>query len=120
MTTDRKPIDDDRAFHIERHGIDQIPDSQRWARPRDLWGLWAGASFQIEYFVYGVTLMTFGFTFAQAVGLIVVGNLSFLLVGVTSLQGPQAGTTAMTINRAPFGANGARVIAAFNWLTQVG
>jgi len=121
LRTETAPIvEDDRAFHIEQHGIDQIPDSDRWARPRDLFGLWAGASFQIEYFVYGVTLMTFGFTFTQAVELIILGNLSFLLVGVASLQGPQSGTTAMTINRAPFGANGARVIALFNWLTQVG
>lgn len=108
------------ALRVERHGIDQIPDSERWARPKDLFYMWAGASFQVEYFVYGVTLMTFGFSLSQAIILTVVGNLSFLLLGLTSLQGPQAGTTAMTINRAPFGLRGSRVIAVFNWLTQVG
>lgn len=107
-------------LRIEQHGIDFIPEQERWARPRDLFGMWAGASFQVEYFVYGIALMTFGFTFTQAVVLTVLGNISFLLVGVASLQGPIAGTTAMTINRAPFGARGARVIALFNWLTQIG
>jgi purine-cytosine permease-like protein len=112
--------DSDRPFHVERHGIDYIPDSERWAKPRDLFGMWAGASVQVEYFVYGAILMTFGFTFAQAVILIVLGNLSFLLLGLCSLQGPDAGTTVFAISRAPYGTNGSRLIAAFNWLTQIG
>jgi NCS1 family nucleobase:cation symporter-1 len=111
----------DRAFHVEVHGIDHIPESERWATPRHLFWMWAGASFQIEYFVYGVILMAFfGLSFVQAVVLIVVGNASFLLLGLTSLQGPDAGTTAMTITRASYGPNGARVPTLFNWLTQVG
>ena len=50
--------------------------------------MWAGASVNFEYLVYGAVLMTFGFTFAQAVFLILVGNISYLLLGVCSLQGP--------------------------------
>ncbi len=111
----------DTAFHVEQHGIDFIPTSERWARPRDLFGMWAGASVQIEYFVYGAILMTtFGFTFAQAVSLIVIGNISFLLLGVCSLQGPDAGTTVFAINRASYGPNGSRLISLFNWITQIG
>ena len=41
----------------------------------DLFGMWAGASFQIEYFVYGVILMTFfGLDFAQVVFVTIVGE----------------------------------------------
>jgi len=112
--------DADRAFHVELHGIDYIPVSERWARPRDLFGMWAGASIQIEYFVYGAILMTFGFTFAQALSLIVIGNISYLLLGVCSLQGPDAGTTVFAINRASYGPNGSRLISFFNWITQIG
>jgi nucleobase:cation symporter-1, NCS1 family len=112
--------DADRAFHVEQHGIDYIPPSERWARPRDLFGMWAGASVQIEYFVYGAILMTFGFTFAQAVSLIVIGNITYLLLGVCSLQGPDAGTTVFAINRASYGPNGSRLISFFNWVTQIG
>src|SRR5271155_5287503 len=82
--------------------------------------MWAGASVQIEYFVYGAILMTFGFTFAQAVSLIVIGNISYVLLGVCSLQGPDAGTTVFSINRASYGPNGSRLIAFFNWVTQIG
>jgi purine-cytosine permease-like protein len=110
----------DEAFRVEQRGIDYIPEDQRWATPRDLFGMWAGASVQFEYLVYGAVLMTFGFTFGQAVLLILVGNLSYLLLGVCSLQGPDAGTTAFTINRASFGPNGSRPIALLNWATQVG
>ncbi len=110
----------DQPFHVEQHGIDFIPLAERWARPRDVGGMWAGASVQIEYFVYGAILMTFGFTFAQALSLIVLGNLSFLLLGVFSLQGPQTGTTVFGINRAGFGPNGSRGVAFLNWMTQIG
>jgi purine-cytosine permease-like protein len=82
--------------------------------------MWAGASVQIEYFIYGAILMTFGFTFAQALSLIVIGNVSYLLLGLCSLQGPDAGTTVFAINRASYGPNGSRLISLFNWVTQIG
>jgi NCS1 family nucleobase:cation symporter-1 len=110
----------DLAFHIEQHGTDFIPESERWASPRDVFGMWAGASVQVEYFAYGAILMTFGFTFAQALSLIIIGNISYLLLGLSSLQGPDAGTTVFAINRAAYGPNGSRPISFFNWVTQIG
>ncbi len=108
------------VLHVEQHGIDFIPESERWAMPRDVGAMWAGASVQIEYFIYGAILMTFGFTFAQALSIIILGNLSYLLLGLCSLQGPNTGTAVFAINRAPFGPNGSRPISFFNWLTQIG
>lgn len=111
----------DEVFRIEQRGIDFVPDAERWAKPRNLFGMWAGALTNIEIFIYGVILMAFfGVTFYQAVAIIVVGNLSYVLLGLTSLQGPDAGTTTFTINRAAYGRNGGRMLALFNWLTQVG
>ncbi|HEY5245958.1 MAG TPA: cytosine permease [Acidimicrobiales bacterium] len=110
----------DQPFHVEQRGIDFIPVAERWATPRNIGGMWAGASVQIEYFIYGAILMTFGFTFAQALSIIVIGNLSYFLLGLCSLQGPQAGTTVFAINRASYGPNGSRGIAFFNWITQIG
>jgi len=110
----------DAFLRVEQHGIDFIPETERWATPRSVAGLWAGASLNVEYVVYGAILATFGFSFGQTVVLIVIGNLSWLLVGLTSLQGPRAGTTTFGINRAPFGPNGSRAIALCNWLTQLG
>lgn len=110
----------DEVFKVETHGIDFIPLSERWAKPRDVGAMWAGASIQVEYFIYGAILMTFGFTFAQALSLIIIGNLSYFLLGICSLQGAKTGTTAFAINRAGFGPNGSRAISFFNWITQIG
>ena len=57
---------------------------------------------------------------AQAVAVILIGNVSYLLLGFASLQGPKAGTTTFMVSRAPFGQNGNRLVALFNWVTQVG
>jgi len=58
-------------------------------------------------------LIGFGFSFLQTLSLIIIGNLSYFLLGLASLQGPDAGTTVFGINRAAFGPNGNRVIAFF-------
>ena len=108
------------AFKIEKRGIDLIPDAERKMRPSGLFWLWSGAVFNVEFLFYGTLIMTFGLTVFQAILAIVVGNLFYALLGLASLQGPKAGTTAFMVSRAPFGQNGNRLVALFNWLTQVG
>jgi nucleobase:cation symporter-1, NCS1 family len=106
---------------FETRGIDYIPLADRRGSPIDLAWMWAGALFNVEYVVYGALLIVaFGLRFWQAAVVIGVGNLSYVITGLGSLQGPRAGTAAFTINRAPFGPNGAKLIACFNWVTQVG
>ncbi len=110
----------DEAFKVETRGIDFVPESERWATPRTIGAMWAGSAINVEYFVYGALLMGFGFSFWTAVSIIVIGNLSFLLLGVASLQGQETGTTAFAVSRAAFGTRGSRVVSFFNWLTQLG
>ena len=106
---------------FEARGIDYVPVSERRGSPIDLTWMWAGALFNVEYVVYGATLVIgFELRFWQVAVIVLVGNLSYLITGLGSLAGPRAGTAAFTINRAPFGPNGARLIAVFNWVTQVG
>ncbi len=112
-------VSDEPVF--ETRGIDYIPLAERRGTPSDLAWMWAGALFNVEYVVYGALLIVgFGLRFWQAAVVILVGNLSYLVNGLGSLQGPRAGTAAFTINRAPFGPNGAKLIAVCNWMTQVG
>src|SRR6202522_2940197 len=108
------------AFKIEQRGIDLIPDAERKMTPGGLFWLWSGAVFNVEYFFYGTLIMIFGLSVPQAVAAILIGNLSYALLGFASLQGPKTGTTAFMISRAPFGQNGNRLVALFNWFTQVG
>jgi nucleobase:cation symporter-1, NCS1 family len=112
-------VSDEPLF--ESKGIDYIPNAERRGRPVDLAWMWAGALFNVEFVVYGALLVVaFGLRFWQAAVVVLVGNLSYLINGLGSLQGPRAGTAAFTINRAPFGPTGAKLIAVFNWITQVG
>jgi NCS1 family nucleobase:cation symporter-1 len=108
------------AFKIEQRGIDLIPDAERKMRPSGLFWLWSGAVFNVEFLFYGTLIMTFGLTVTQAIIAIIVGNLFYALLGFASLQGPKTGTTAFMVSRAPFGQNGNRLVALFNWVTQVG
>ena len=111
---------EDQPFHLERRGIDYIPENERWATARNIGALWTGSAINVEYFVYGALLMGFGFSFYTALSLIIIGNLSFFLLGLASLQGPETGTTAFTISRAAFGVRGSRLVSFFNWITQLG
>jgi nucleobase:cation symporter-1, NCS1 family len=106
---------------VEHRGIEHIPQSERWGSPSGLFWMWAGAVWNVEFVVYGaLAVVLFGLSFAQAVVVILIGNLFYLLTGLASLQGPRAGATTFGVSRAPFGPNGNRLPSFFNWVTQVG
>jgi nucleobase:cation symporter-1, NCS1 family len=106
---------------VEQRGIEYIPPGGRWGKPSRLFWMWAGAVWNVEFVVYGgLAVVVFGLSFAQAVVIILIGNLFYVLTGLASLQGPRAGTTTFAISRAPFGPNGNRMPSLFNWITQVG
>ena len=107
-------------FLPEQRGIDRVPSADRNMRPVNLFWLWAGAQFNVEYLVYGALIVSFGLSFLQAVAVVLVGNLSFLALGASSLGGPATGTTSMVIGRAAFGRRGNNVPTFFNWITQEG
>jgi purine-cytosine permease-like protein len=106
---------------FESRGNDYIPAAERRGKPLDLAWMWAGALFNVEYVTYGALLVVaFDLRFWQAAVVTLIGNLSYFVTGLASLHGPKAGTAGFTVSRAMFGPNGARIVAIFNWLTQVG
>ncbi len=106
---------------IEHRGIEHVPQESRWGSPSGLFWMWAGAVWNVEFLIYGtLAVLVFGLSFAQAVVIILIGNLFYVLTGLASLQGPRAGTTTFAISRAPFGRGGNRMPSFFNWVTQVG
>jgi nucleobase:cation symporter-1, NCS1 family len=108
------------AFKLEQRGIDLIPDAERKMKPSGLFWLWSGAVFNVEFLFYGTLIMSFGLSVGQAIAAILIGNVFYVFLGWASLQGPKTGTTALMVSRAPFGQNGNRLVALFNWVTQVG
>jgi NCS1 family nucleobase:cation symporter-1 len=105
---------------LEQRGIELVPETERPMKPSGLFWLWSGAIWNVEFLVYGALMLAFGLSFWQAVAAIIVGNVFYVFLGFASLPGPETGTTAFMVSRAPFGRNGNRVPSLFNWITQVG
>jgi nucleobase:cation symporter-1, NCS1 family len=126
VASDQKPVMESSEHApsvtaVEHRGIEHVPQSARWGNPASLFWMWAGAVWNVEFVVYGaLAVVVFGLSFAQAILVILIGNLFYLLTGLASLQGPEAGTTTFAVSRAAFGPNGNRMPSLFNWITQVG
>jgi nucleobase:cation symporter-1, NCS1 family len=107
-------------FVLEHRGIEYIPPDQRAGNPIQLGWMWLATVANIGPVVFGGLLPLLGLSFMQSVAILIIGNLSWALVGIGSLTGPDAGTTTYMVSRAPFGQNGNRVVSFFNWLTLLG
>ncbi|MEU0275446.1 cytosine permease [Streptomyces sp. NPDC006307] len=108
------------AGRIEAHGIDHIPEHERHGRPRRLFAVWAAANVTYLSLVIGGALILMGLTLAQALAVIVVGNLFWGLTGLLAISGPAAGAPSEVITRAMFGIRGNRVNnAVVGWMISV-
>ncbi|MFD0073854.1 purine-cytosine permease family protein [Streptomyces sp. NPDC127166] len=110
----------DRPGRIEAHGIDHIPDSERHGHPRELFSVWAAGSVNYLSLVIGGALVLMGLSLWQAVAVIVVGNLFWVITGLLATSGPAAGAPSEVITRAMYGVIGNRVNNAIGgWLVSV-
>ena len=110
----------DAAFHVEVRGIAPVPTEGRHGNPTELFWLWVGSDLLILFPATGALLTMTGLSFGQAALAILIGNLSYAILGLTSLQGPVTGMATFTVTRASFGRNGGRGLSGLNWLTCVG
>ncbi|WP_423058580.1 purine-cytosine permease family protein [Brevibacterium linens] len=116
----KSTINGNRPGHIETHGTDYVPDSERRGRPRDLFAVWAGSNLVYLYFVLGGMLIILGLDVRQSLLVIVAGNLFWIPVGYLAVSGPASGSPSETIGRAFYGVNGNRVVqAVLGWLVGV-
>jgi len=109
-----------RAFEVEQHGIDHIPDKDRHGRPVDLFWIWFGANVIFTYVIDGAIIVGFGLSFWPALAVILVGNAFYVLVGLCSIPGARAGTATLVVSRSAFGILGNAPAAFLSWLTAVG
>ena len=105
---------------IESYGIEIIEQHHRHGTARELFWPWFSANSTFINMIVGGILILFGLNLWQALVCIFVGNLVFVLVGLCSLPGPQAGTATLVISRAAFGLRGNIVPTAFSWLATLG
>ncbi|GAA1061759.1 purine-cytosine permease family protein [Agromyces bracchium] len=102
----------DRVGHVEQHGTEHVPASERHGRPSSLFWVWMSANVGYLYFVVGGVLMLLGLPLWEALAITVVGNLWWALVGWLAVSGPVSGSPSVSIMRAMFGIRGNKVFGA--------
>ncbi len=96
----------DRPFKIEQRGIGVVPDTERHGNPRELFWIWAASLMGIVDLVIGAVVISLGLSLWAAVAAVIIGNLSYVLVGLVATNGPAAGTSTIVISRSAFGVRG--------------
>jgi NCS1 family nucleobase:cation symporter-1 len=98
------------VLHLERHGIDFIPLSERHGRPADLFTLWFGANAMAVTMATGAIAATTGMDLIWGSIAIMVGAaVGTIFMAYHSAQGPQLGLPQMIQSRAQFGFFGANL-----------
>jgi len=106
---------------IELAGIEIIPESERHAKPRDLFWPWFAANVSVFGMSYGAWILGFGISFWQAAVVSVIGIvISFFLCGVIAIAGKRGSAPTMVLSRAAFGVRGQKVPGIVSWLTSIG
>lgn len=106
---------------IERTGIEIIPESERTAKPRDLFWPWFAANVSVFGMSYGSFVLDFGISFWQATLVSVVAvSLKNALCGLIAIAGKRGSTPTMVLSRAAFGVHGQKVPGVVSWLTSIG
>ncbi|GAA3770551.1 cytosine permease [Microbacterium kribbense] len=106
---------------IERTGIEIIPESERTAKPRDLFWPWFAANVSVFGMSYGSFVLGFGISFWQATIVAIIGIVvSFFLCGLIAIAGKRGSAPTMVLSRSAFGVHGQKVPGIVSWLTSIG
>ena len=106
---------------METTGIEIIAESERTAKPRDLFWPWFAANVSVFGMSYGSYLLGFGISFWQATVVAVIGTvISFFLCGLVAIAGKRGSAPTMVLSRAAFGVHGQKVPGVISWLTSIG
>src|SRR5665213_619158 len=93
----------DKFGHIERRGIDRIPDAERHGTARELLLVWMAPNIIYLDVILGGAMIKLGLGIWQAIAVIVAGNAYWLLVGLVSISGATSGTPGCVVMRSMFG-----------------
>ena len=106
---------------IEHQGIEIVTESERTAKPSDLFWPWFAANISVFGMSYGSYILDFGVSFWQATLVTLIGiPVSFLLCGLIAIAGKRGSAPTMVLSRAAFGVHGQKVPGIVSWLTSIG
>lgn len=110
-----------KASLIETNGIDIICESERTAKPRDLFWPWFAANVSVFGMSYAAFVYGFGVSFAQGVFVAVLGVvISFSLCGIIAIAGKRGSVPTMVLSRAAFGVHGQKLPGVVSWFLSIG
>ncbi|WP_018156334.1 purine-cytosine permease family protein [Demetria terragena] len=120
-TAARNDSETSSRWEIETTGIEVIPDSDRTAKPSDLFWPWFAANVSVFGISYAGFTLAFGISFWQATVVAAIGiTLSFLLCGLVAVGGKRGSAPTMVLSRAAFGVTGQKVPGVVSWLASIG
>lgn len=106
---------------IEHTGIEIIAESERTAKPRDLFWPWFAANVSVFSMSYGTWLLGFGISFWQALIVGIIGTvISFFLCGLVAIAGKRGSAPTMVLSRAAFGVKGQKIPGIISWMVSIG
>ncbi len=106
---------------VEHQGIEIVAESERTAKPSDLFWPWFAANISVFGMSYGSYILDFGVSFWQATLVTLIGiPVSFLLCGLIAIAGKRGSAPTMVLSRAAFGVHGQKVPGIVSWLTSIG
>lgn len=110
-----------RSAGIEMTGIEIIEESERTARPRNLFLPWFASNISVFGMSYGAFVLGFGISFWQATVATLLGVVvSFIFCGVIAIAGKRGSAPTMVASRAAFGVQGNKVPGIISWITSIG
>ncbi|WP_244937880.1 purine-cytosine permease family protein [Acidipropionibacterium jensenii] len=102
-------------------GIEIIEESERTARPRNLFLPWFASNISVFGMSYGAFVLGFGISFWQATVATLLGVVvSFIFCGVIAIAGKRGSAPTMVASRAAFGVQGNKVPGIISWITSIG
>ena len=106
---------------IETTGIEIVKESQRTARPQDLFLPWFASNVSVFGMSYGAFMLGFGVSFWQAIAATLVGvTVSFGFCGIIAIAGKRGSAPTMVLSRAAFGTQGNKIPGVISWMTSIG
>ncbi|MCI0184901.1 purine-cytosine permease family protein [Sulfoacidibacillus ferrooxidans] len=109
-----------QPWHIERNGINGVPDTEKTGCPMDLFWIWFAANIGILNVLYGGIIVSYQLSFLQSLLAAGIGSLSFVIVGILSIAGRDGSAPMLTLSRAVFGDRGNVLPTIVSWINLLG
>ena len=111
----------DAAAHVELHGVDIIPSSERRSTPREVFYVFLGSQMCFGIIVIGALPIIFGLSFLASIAAITLGlALGSVLFGLLAMFGAKTGTNGPVASGAHFGVRGKSIGTVLGVLVTLG